>query len=122
MEWRRDAYSEDFLSADPTKRMWPVYIDEENQVYPFPRYPTKLVKRIDLDTLFQLRVGAILRMWLPRGYGVSLRTISRLTVLTYICGELGKEHDDKLLVPAGKREREITVGLVDQKLRAAGLF
>lgn len=68
IEWRREALLRRSLFPDRLfpSRMWPIYIDENNQPHPFPKYPRKLVKRTDLDTLFQLRVGAILRMWLPR--------------------------------------------------------
>jgi hypothetical protein len=109
---------------------WMIELDDKNRVHSIPpkelaeherifekaEYLRQLVKRIDLDARFQVRVAVILRSYLSRDY-ISLITISRLTLLTYICGNLGKMHDGKLIVDG----REITVLAVDQKIRDAHL-
>lgn len=89
-------------------------------------------KRIDLDEYFQLRVATILRMYLPHSAGllfpgmlelgikshrVSLLTVGRLTVLTYMCGRLAHIKAGQLRING--TNRVITPGSVDQKLRAA---
>jgi hypothetical protein len=136
LEKRRDSYWQDDLFAPLEERMnWPVYVDDEKQVRSIPpeertkaeemfenaRYPKKLVKQKDLDRRFQLRVALILRSYLPQDLGISLRTISRLTVLTYICGELRTEGPDGLSLKPNVKGGEIGVGGVDQKLRDAGI-
>jgi hypothetical protein len=136
LERWRDSYWQDVLLAEPEERMkWSVYIDHEKQVHSIPpkelvewerifdnaKYPRNLVKQIDLDRRFQLRVGVILRSHLRQDFGVSLKTISRLTVLTYICGMLRIEGPNRLFLRADVRSGEISVGGVDQKLRTAGM-
>jgi hypothetical protein len=136
LEQRRNSYWKDVLFAEPEERMrWSVYFDDEKRIHSIPpkelaererifdkvKYPRNLVRQIDLDARFQVRVAVILRFYLHRDFRISLRTISRLTVLTYICGNLRKEGDDKLFLKAKVKRGEITVGSVDQKLRAAGM-
>jgi len=143
---RQKSYWETSLLALPEEReKWAVYLDDQKQVHSIPprelaqferifdgaRYPRRLVKRIDLDKRFQIRVALILRSYVPLRFdsiptygilklpGVSLRTISRLTVLAYKCGELGEEKEDHLVVKG--RKAPITVAGVYQKLRSAGL-
>jgi hypothetical protein len=146
IERRRETYWKESLFAEPAERMtWMIEFDDDNQINSVPpedlvqqermfekaKYPSRLVKRIDLDTRFQIRVAVILRSYLPhkielspieRSYlpqerEFSLKTISRLTLLTYLCGKLGNESDGELVVDG----RKITVGGVDQKLRDAKL-
>jgi hypothetical protein len=136
LEKRRDSYWQDVLLAAPEERMrWSVYFDDQKQVHSIPpeelakwerifdgaRYPGKLVKQKDLDRRFQVRVALILRFYLPLASGISLKTISRLTVLTYICGKLRIEGPDRVFLLPDVRTGGITVGSVDQKLRAAGI-
>jgi hypothetical protein len=84
------------------------------------KYPRKLTRRIDLDSRFQVRFAVVLRHYLQlKITHVSLTTIARLVVLTYICGGLAGEQGGKLTI-AGTGKR-LTVGAVDQKLREAGL-
>jgi hypothetical protein len=131
LEQRRKSYWENSLFAEPAEKMtWMIELDDKNRVHSIPpkelaeherifekaKYLRQLVKRIDLDARFQVRVAVILRSYLSRDY-ISLITISRLTLLTYICGNLGKMHDGKLIVDG----REITVLAVDQKIRDAHL-
>ena len=84
------------------------------------RYPERLGRRIDLDTRFQIRLGVILRSYLGKKEGVSLRTIARLVLLYYFCSGL-------VLVDAQNEtrvrgtKRLLTVGAIDQRLRGAGL-
>jgi hypothetical protein len=136
LEKERDSYWQDVLFAPPKERMkWSVYFDDQKQVRRIPpeelaewekifnraRYPGKLVKQRDLDRRFQVRVALILRFYLPAAIGISLRTISRLTVLTYICGKLRNEGPDRLYLQPRVPTGGITVGSVDQKLRTAGI-
>ena len=132
LEERRESYWKDSLLAEPEERMkWTIEFDAENRIHPIPpddlvanermfekaKYPRKLVKRLDLDARFQVRVAVIFRSYLRQDYGISLKTISRLTLLTYICGDIGKEQSDGVLVD----RRKITVGAVDQKIRAESM-
>lgn len=99
LEWRRDIYWKDVLVADPQERMkgWvssesqddldsiiPEERAEWEKIFEKGKYPPTLVKQTALDTRFQLRVGVILRFYLMTDFEVSLRTISRLVILTYI--------------------------------------
>lgn len=133
LEKFRASYWQNRLLAIPEERSrWSVYLDQEKRVHSIPpedlqrsealfqkaAYPRELVKRIDLDRRFQIRVGLILRTYLLREI-VSLRTINRLILLTYKAGDLGEEADERLLVEG--RTKPITVSNVDLKIRAAGL-
>jgi hypothetical protein len=84
-------------------------------------YREDLEKLPDLDARFQTRLGAILRHSLHR---VSLKTISRLVVLCYICGELAEGHEDHLVIKQldnKSKRNELTIDAVYQKLRDAEL-
>jgi hypothetical protein len=130
----RETYWQNALMATVAEKMnWDVQFREDSEVSSIPpaemlkaeerftkaQYPKQLLKRIDLDRRFQVRVATILRFYLRRNDKISLRTVSRLTVLTYIAGNLGREDDDRVLLNG--RKRAITVGGVDQILRAAGM-
>ena len=136
LELWRNSYWQDALFAPPEERMkWSIYVDDEKKIHVFPpeelvqleeifdnaKYPRDLVRQIDLDTRFQVRVAALLRHYLLKDFGITLRTISRLTVLTYICGKLREEGPDHLYSNPKSRRGRITVGGVDQKIRAAGV-
>jgi hypothetical protein len=136
LEERWDSYWQDVLFATTEERTkWWVYIDDQKQARRIPpkeladwekifdnaRYPRKLIKQKDLDRRFQVRVALILRFYLPMATGISLKTISRLTVLTYICGELRIEGPDRVFLRPHVRTGGITVGSVDEKLRTAGI-
>ena len=139
LEKSRASYWEEVLLAPTEERMkWSVYVDkktkqvntippeditEAEKIFENAKYPRNLVRQRDLDKRFQLRVATILRLHLPSNLGVSLKTISRLTVLTYICGELRAEGPNGLFLlskPSAKGG-EITVRGVDGKLRNAGM-
>jgi hypothetical protein len=136
LKQRRESFWQDFLLAEPEeKAKWSVWMDDAKQVHLIPpanlaaweeiyakaRYPRRLTKRIDLDSRFQIRVAVTLRHYLLPDFQISRRTISRLTVLTYVCGNLVDDlvEDEKSIVKGGKRN--ITVGLIEQKLQGAGL-
>jgi hypothetical protein len=76
-----------------------------------------------LDSQFQVRLGAILRTFLPKGdkrfRGPSLRTIARLIVLFLVCADLAaeKEGEVKLI----HNNHTVTVEGVLQQLRGAGI-
>jgi hypothetical protein len=63
----------------------------------------------------------ILRHYLRKDFDISLRTISRLTVLTYICGGLCVEDEENIILDVDGKERTLTVGGIDEKLRPAGM-
>src|SRR5216683_1592523 len=50
-----------------------------------PKYRKIPQRNLDLDSRLQIRVAALFRSILPKSDGVSLRTISRLVVLFYVC-------------------------------------
>jgi hypothetical protein len=142
LERRRDVYWDELMlasddekahwSLDFTKTEWTSY--GTKRIFPETptdvaawaerfnkfKYPAKLNRRIDVDSRYQVRFAVVLRHFLKRNMsGVSLKTIGRLVVLTYICGDLAVERDGKLTIPdTGK---DLGVGAVDQKLREAGL-
>jgi hypothetical protein len=129
----------DEWSGSKDERMkWPVYFDADNLVHSIPpdeitgweeRFGkvgnfSNLNKRIDLDRQFRLRIAVILRHFLPCSSGVTLQTVSRLVVLTYICGELSyKDHNGDLRVvgvrKSQNRVRALSPGAVAQTLQAA---
>jgi hypothetical protein len=136
LEERRDSYWQDVLFAEAKeRRKWSVYFKNKKQVQSIPpeeltqwerildktKYPRNLIRQIDLDTRFQVRVAKILRRYLPKRAGISLRTISRLAVLTYICGKLRAEGPDRLFSKPNVKGGGITVGGVYQKLPTAGI-
>jgi hypothetical protein len=138
LEKRWDSYWQDVLFAPPRERKnWTVYVDDKKQLHWFPpdeltkaekifenaKYPRDLVRQLDLDRRFQLRVAVILRLHLRQDFGVSLKTISRLIVLTYICGRLRVEGPNRLFVLSkpNAKSGDITVGRVYQKLHTAGM-
>jgi hypothetical protein len=122
LELWRDSYWKDVFFALPEERMkWSVYFDDKNQlqtiapdelaewekIFNNAIYPKNLVKQIDLDTRFQLRVAVILRHYLRKDFDISLRTISRLTVLTYICGGLCVEDEENIILDVDGKERTL---------------
>jgi len=85
----------------------------------------------EFDSVFQVRVGHVFRQSLPLG-SVSLATIARLVVLSYICADLAREQDWTFRRPKRSPSNEpalviqaakcvLTVGAVYQKLRHEGL-
>lgn len=105
-------------------------------------YSNDLTKRTNLDARFQKRVAIILRSYLPAhpsppstsdvalqaylgpkfgtSLPVSLKTISRLVMLTYLAGQLGHEDSNGQLIVDG-RKKPVTVVGIDQALRDAGV-
>jgi hypothetical protein len=150
LEKERDLYWERALIATPAERMtWSVHFKKFGRVVSIPPrdlvesehafkqadYPRNLLKRIDLDTRFQVRVATILRHYLPQQIfvpksqrpilrksslpTVSLKTIARLIVLTYVAGNLGREDEENLILEG--RKRPINVRNVDEIIRKAGI-
>jgi hypothetical protein len=88
-------------------------------------------QRRQLDSQFQVRLGAILRTFVPKGdkklRGPSLRTIARLVVLFLVCADLAAEdlaaEKDMKVKPIKlvHNSRSITVEGVLQQLRGAGI-
>lgn len=147
---KRESLRNDGLLASPDERKtWSIIFGDDHVVHPIPpvdlieserkfqdaKYPRNLLKRIELDRRFQIRVATILRSVLPRDIAVpdthkpalgrdfldhvSLRTIARLTVLTYLAGNLGQDANDRIILKG--RKMPVTVTTVDGKLRAAGM-
>lgn len=72
-------------------------------------------REIDLDGRFQRRVAVLFQMFLPEE--LSLRTVARLVVLTYIAADLAEDRDGVLQTK--HTEIQISVQSVEQKLRRA---
>jgi hypothetical protein len=85
----------------------------------------KLVQERQLDSQFQVRLGAIFRTFMPRNplplekeaRGPSLRTVARLIVLFLVCAELAEVKDGRARLR--HNHRPITVDGVLQQLRGA---
>lgn len=77
----------------------------------------------NLDTTFQVRVGDLLRKYVPNPYGcrLSLITISRLVLLVYICAGLADEVEGNLTIWASNPARHLSVDRTYETLRDAGL-
>ena len=106
------------------KRIRPAELDEWEKILSGARYPSNPAREIDLDARLQLRLGLVLRFYFRGNPKVPLITVSRLVVLAYIAGDLTREKDDDLWIAdkyGNPSRRKLTVSLVDQKLRAAGL-
>jgi hypothetical protein len=83
-------------------------------------YQTKKPRReCDIDTLFQIRAALILRMFLQKGDGISLQTIARLIVLTYLSADLATDRDGDVIVR--HTAEKLTVPNVVQRLTRAGI-
>jgi hypothetical protein len=87
----------------------------------WPGHPRRqgIQRRIDLDARLQIQAAKMFRTFLHRDEGVSLRTIARLVVLTYIiCGLAMESQEDGLLRIVGLGpNRTISVRSVEEKLR-----
>ena len=93
-----------------------------------PRSGASLSQERQADTLFQVRVARILRKYAPN---VSLMTISRLVLLTYICTKLAEEREipmqrrgktgpeAHLVVLQSNPPRKLTIPATYEKLRDA---
>jgi hypothetical protein len=97
------------LSADPKMR----------QLSDSLKLPDLRQER-NLDTIFQVRVGDLLRKYgsNPFGTRLSLLTISRLVLLVYICAGLV---DRDLTIWSSDPPRTVSVQTTYEKLRDAGL-
>lgn len=79
-----------------------------------PRIQRPPKREIDLDGRFQERLAVILRSYLRKEDGTTLRTIARLVVLFLICAELAEKHDGELRL---HNKRKVSVSLVAKRLR-----
>ena len=77
---------------------------------------TDINRGIDLDTRLQSQSAKMLRTFLHRDDGVSLRTIARLVVLVYLAAGLASEGKDGCLLIADSKH-PITWRTVEDKLR-----
>jgi hypothetical protein len=77
----------------------------------------------NLDTIFQVRVGDLLREFVPNPYGrrLPLQTISRLVLLVYICAGLARDLDGSLTICKSDPPRILTVDKTYETLRDAGV-
>jgi len=99
----------------------PLTKNEDESIFAALRSAKNLQRRSDLDTRFQLRVGTLLRKSFPRA---TLRTIARLVVLCYICGDFVEVRNNKLCIRqlgAESKRNELTPDAVYQKLRDSRL-
>jgi len=106
-------------SVSPKKaELWRAHINWAPGAFDL-RYRAVLERERDLDAAFQVRVAAILRVYLSKESGISLRTISRLVVLVYLsAGLAGDRHDEAIICNGGRR---LEIRNVEQRLRRAGL-
>jgi hypothetical protein len=72
----------------------------------------------NLDTVFQVRIGDLLR-WVTKR--TSLTTVSRLVLLVYICAELVDDVEGRLTITGSEPPRELHVDKTYETLRDAGL-
>jgi hypothetical protein len=86
---------------------------------------TNLQQERELDSQFQVRLGAILRTFMQkhppdkRERGPSLRTVARLVVLFLVCADLAEVKDCKAQLR--HNNRKVTVNGVLQQLNGAGI-
>lgn len=82
-----------------------------------------LIQERNLDSIFQIRVGDLLREYAPNPWGhrLSLLTISRLVILVYICAELAHDVEGNLTIWRSDPPRHLTVSRTYDTLRNAGL-
>ena len=79
-------------------------------------------KDMDLDGGFQKRVARVLRLYLPKEEGISLRTICRLVVLVYLAAGLAKEQGETLISKStGEELNHLNPIDLEKKFRRAGL-
>jgi len=96
-------------------------------VLPFKGHKS-LTQERELDSWFQVRLGTILRTFMPKdplpaesdARGPSLRTIARLVVLFLVCADLADVVEDEIRLKHG-RNRRLSVEGVLQQLRGAGI-
>lgn len=110
------------------KRHWRVPLIERSQFEDI-KVKSIPVQSRELDTLFLVRLGAILRRYFPkesppvRGERVhreiTLRTIARLIVLFLVCAEIAEAKDGQVMLVHNKER--VSVQRVVQKLRRARL-
>src|SRR5467141_3780746 len=99
---------------NPTQRS-PLGVWE--QLWPNHIRRASIKREIDLDTRLQLQTAKMLRTFLHKDEGVSLRTIARLVVLVYkTAGLASLDSEDGTLFIAGSR-RTITCRSVEEILR-----
>jgi hypothetical protein len=140
-KWWRPQKAKQFSLVDPeTGLVWeavggrPPHVKHvEEEILKGLTAQQRLGREIDLDGFFQRRLARVLRFWLPDPKRIHLRTISRLVVLVYLCAELVEERGKNVRYRRGgvvsrvpelvtrQSNRVLSLGGLDQKLRAAGL-
>lgn len=90
----------------------------EPAIFEHVHLPSVLRSEKNLDSWYQIRVGAILRRFDP---WITRLDISRLVLLSYVCAELVEERGDHLFIVGGTKGRELRVSAIYEKLRDAGL-
>jgi hypothetical protein len=105
----------DWVRSDLTSHTSPLF-PHWDTIFSMAKYP-KLSRRItELDARLQIRLATIFWFGLPFA---SLRTISRLVLLAYWCGNLGEVQGSSLLV--NTRGKFLSVNAIYKRLKAAGL-
>ena len=116
-------YGEDRPLMFEGETLKPIPMEDEQaheKLFEAARYTDKLVRDVDLDRRFQVRLAVIFRHYLRRREGVSLSTIGKLIILYYICTGLACERDDGALIVKGTN-RNLTIGSVVQRLGHCGM-
>jgi hypothetical protein len=82
-----------------------------------------ITRGIDLDTRLQVQSAKMLRTFLHRDEGVSLRTIARLVVLVYLAAGLAtkKRNQARPRLWIAESARTVTWRMIEEKLNARGI-
>jgi hypothetical protein len=127
-EFEKDYWDKVFCVGSFTDKYVPGW---ESDIQKFPTMrrltdslcPPLVRQERNLDSVFQVRVGDLLREYAPNPYGkrLSLLTISRLVLLVYICAELAIDIDGDLIIWGSDPPRKLSVDRTYETLRDAGL-
>jgi hypothetical protein len=84
---------------------------------------TDIIRGIDLDTRLQVQSAKMLRTFLHRDEGVSLRTIARLVVLVYVAAGLAteKRNQTRPRLWIADSARTVSWRMIEEKLNAGGI-
>jgi len=117
--------------TDPLIPYPPPDVELREKIFEQVISPEGLETNREFDSVFQVRLGRVFRQYLPLG-SVSLATIARLVVLSYICADLAQEQNWRIKLPKRPASTApalviqaaqcvLTVDGVYQKLRRGGL-
>jgi len=105
----------DWVRSDLTSHTSPLF-PHWDTIFSMAQYPVASGRVTDLDARLQIRLATIFRFGLPF---VSLRTIGRLVLLAYCCGDLGTVEGTRFLVR--DRGTFLSIHAIYKRLKHAGL-